>query len=146
MGAQRRLKPLRVVLDTNVLVSALLFSHGTLAWVRVAWQDGLLVPLLSRATAEELLRVLNYPKFRLSAAARDELLADILPYCESIEKPVSGVPPCRDVYDRMFLELAVAGRAAGLVTGDADLLELAGNFEIPIITPVELRERLRDTA
>ena len=74
---------LRVVLDTNVLVSALLFSTGRLAWLREAWQQGAVVPLLGRETAEELLRVLRYPKFRLSRQEREELLADLLPYCET---------------------------------------------------------------
>ncbi|MCW5698294.1 MAG: putative toxin-antitoxin system toxin component, PIN family [Rhodospirillales bacterium] len=136
---------LRVVLDTNVLLSALLFEEGRLAWLRRAWQDGILVPLLSRATAEELLRVLKYPKFRLSPAECDELLADVLPFCESvsIDDPPANLPPCRNVDDRMFLEVAVQGRADALVTGDADLLALAGAFAIPIITPAQLRDRMR---
>lgn len=137
---------LRVVLDTNVLLSALLFDEGRLAWLRRAWQDGILVPLLSRATAEELLRVLKYPKFRLSPAEREELLADVLPFCESvsIDDSPANLPPCRDADDRMFLEVATQGRADALVTGDADLLTLAGAFAVPIITPAELRERLKD--
>lgn len=137
---------LRAVLDTNVLLSALLFGQGRLGWMRLAWQDGPLVPLLSRATAEELLRVLQYPKFRLSASEREELLAEVLPYCGtiSIASQTADLPPCRDVHDRMFLDLAHAGRADALVTGDADLLALAGSFEIPIVTPAEFRSLLQD--
>ncbi len=139
---------LRVVLDTNVLLSALLFANGRLSWVRRAWQEGVLVPLLSRATIEELLRVLHYPKFRLSAAERGELLADVLPCCETvkIDDPAPILPPCRDKHDTMFLELALVGHAEFLVTGDADLLALAGSFDIPIVTPAELRERSQDKA
>ena len=137
--------PFRVVLDTNVLVSALLFADGRLAPLRRAWREGLLVPLVGRATVEELLRVLGYPKFRLTAAEREDLLADILPFCETVVlgDPADDLPPCRDIHDRMFLELAVAGRADALVSGDADLLALADRFEIPIVTPAELLDRLR---
>ncbi|TVP81925.1 PIN domain-containing protein [Thioalkalivibrio sp.] len=49
----------RVVLDTNCIVSALLFSRGRLAWLRHAWQSGQFCPLVSRATAEELIRAMR---------------------------------------------------------------------------------------
>jgi len=65
----------RVVFDTGVVVSALVFRGGQLDWLREDWQEGRAVPLLSRATANELLRVLSYPKFRLTGAEREELLA-----------------------------------------------------------------------
>lgn len=54
----------RVVLDTNVLLSALLFPAGSLSWLRQAWQSEALRPLASRDTTAELIRVLTYPKFR----------------------------------------------------------------------------------
>lgn len=142
MGAERR-ATVRVVLDTNVLVSALLFGQGHASWLRPAWQDGTLRPLVSKATAVELLRVLEYPKFRLTAAEREDLLADVLPFCETvtIDDP-PYVPTCRDPHDRKFLEFALAGAADALVTGDADLLALAPAFAIPIVTPAQLQERL----
>ena len=65
----------RVVLDTNTILSALLFEHGRLVPLRNAWQAGALTPLLCTPTVEELLRVLAYPKFRLAPADREELLA-----------------------------------------------------------------------
>ena len=66
--------PPRVVLDTNVALSALMFPGGPAARVRRGWQTCRFVPLVSSVTATELVRVLAYPKFRLSAAERDELL------------------------------------------------------------------------
>jgi putative PIN family toxin of toxin-antitoxin system len=143
VGADRQVT-LPVVLDTNVLVSALLFSQGQASWLRPAWQDGTLRPLVGKATAAELLRVLQYPKFRLTEAEREDLLADILPFCETvtIDDP-PYVPSCRDPDDRKFLEFALAGGADALVTGDADLLALAPEFAIPIVTPAQLKERLR---
>lgn len=53
-----------------------------------------------------------------------------------------AVPHCCDPHDRPFLELALAGRADYLVTGDDDLLALTAVFVVPIITPAELKPRL----
>ena len=58
---------LRVVHDTNVAVSALLFRAGRLAWLRDAWAAGTVVPLVCRSTVAELEQVLFYPKFDLDA-------------------------------------------------------------------------------
>jgi hypothetical protein len=55
----------RVVLDTNTALSALLFPAGRLSWMAAAWMAGRIEPLVSAATADELIRVLAYPKFRL---------------------------------------------------------------------------------
>ncbi|MCE2399201.1 MAG: putative toxin-antitoxin system toxin component, PIN family [Gemmatimonadetes bacterium] len=56
--------------------------------------------------------------------------------------PRPPVPDCRDPFDRAFLELAAAGRADSVVTGDQDLLVLAPRFRIPIMRPDEARRRL----
>ena len=101
------------------------------------------MPLASRDTTTELVRVLCYPKFGLTAGEREDLLADYLPWCETVsmsEPP--AVPNCRDPFDRPFLELAVYGQADALVTGDRDLLVLAPVFSVPILTPNEMRDRL----
>ena len=71
-----------MVLDTNVVLSALVFGGGQAGRLRLAWQQGAFVPLVSTATAQELVRVLAYPKFRLSKSDQDELLADYLPYAQ----------------------------------------------------------------
>ena len=132
--------PVRVVLDTNVVLSALVFRGGAAGQVRHAWQHGLVLPLASTATVQELVRVLAYPKFRLSKAEQDELLADFLPYAETVRipQPPPMVPDCRDVLDLPFMHLAVAGKARALVTGDRYLLAIAAEFEraypCPILT------------
>ena len=133
----------KTVLDTNVLVSALLFPEGSASWLRRMWRSRTILPLVSRETASELVRVLGYPKFSLTRHEREDLLADYLPYCEPVvvEEPLS-LPDCRDPFDRPFLALALAGEADVLVTGDADLLTLAPDFAVPIITLRALKERL----
>lgn len=136
--------PPRVVLDTNVLLSALLFHARPLSWLRHAWQSDVVRPLASRDTTAELIRVLHYPKFRLTGDQREDLLGDYLQWCETVRvtDPVV-VPDCRDPFDRPFLELALTARADALLTGDKDLLVLAEVFQVPILTPAAFRIRLR---
>lgn len=97
------------------------------------------MPLLSRTTADELIRVLAYPKFRLSKAEQQELLGDLLPYCEVIRMParLPTVPACRDPFDTSFLGLAVVGKAAYLVGGDRDLHVIKSGTSFRILTPAE---------
>lgn len=123
-----------MVLDTNVLVSALLFPGSGLGRLRIAWQAGVFVPLASTATVQELVRVLAYPKFRLDSAAQRELMADYLPWATVVDVPDPPplVPECRDKHDLPFLHLATAGKARVLVSGDADLLALAGGAKSAI--------------
>lgn len=136
---------LRAVLDTNTVLSALLFANGRLVPLRTAWQSGALKPLLCAQTVAELLRVLTYPKFKLAPEEREELLADYLPYGEVVapwphRRPV--VPRCRDPHDRIFLELAAVGNAQWLVTGDRDLLSLSEQTQFRIMAPAAAIERL----
>lgn len=135
---------LRVVLDTHVVLSALLFSRGRLAWLRAAWQQAGFVPLVSKPTTEELLAVLAYPKFKLTPQEQRELLADYLPWCETVPMPrgLPSVAPCRDADDLMFLELASVGKADYLITGDKDLLALAPDHHPPILEPEAFRLRM----
>ena len=129
----------RAVLDTNVVLSALVFAHGRLARLRVAWQQASFHPLASTVTTRELIRALTYPKFKLTAADQRELLADYVPYCTPISMPAKPprTPPCRDPFDVVFLQLAIVGNADFLVTGDKDLLSLTGRIRCPIVTPDE---------
>jgi uncharacterized protein len=132
----------RVVFDTSTVVSALLFTNGRLAWLRQHWRAGACTPLLSAATAGELHRVFTYPKFRLSAEDRQELLADYLPYCEVVEHLKPCAQTCRDQKDQPFLDLAHSGDAELLVSGDNDLLVLVGQTSFVIETREAYRLRI----
>lgn len=140
----RAASPPRVVIDTNLVLLALVFAQGRLTPLRQSWQGRRIQPLVSRATADELIRVLAYPKFRLLPEEQQELLADYLPYCTTvtIPDPPPKTPPCRDAFDVPFLQLALAGKAKVLVTGDQDLLVLADRFACPILTAEELIDSL----
>jgi len=134
----------RVVIDTNLVLSTLVFANGRLAALRRAWQVRQCVPLVSKITTTELIRVLAYPKFKLDEAARQELLADYLPWCVTVHIPnrPPPMPECRDPCDQPFLQLAVTGQADYLVSGDRDLLSLDGRIHCPIITGEQLFQML----
>jgi uncharacterized protein len=130
-----------VVFDTNVVLSALLFRRGRLSWLVDHWQAGECKPLVSRATGAELTRILAYSKFQLTANEQLEALGGYIPFCEAVDvaKPCSVI--CRDPRDQAFLDLAQSGKADLLVTGDEDLLALAGSTEFVIETPEAYRRR-----
>lgn len=132
----------RVVFDTTTVVSALLFTSGRLAWLRNHWAERGCTPLISRATAAELERVLRYPKFHLSSAERHELLGEYLPWCEVVEITDRCISACRDEKDQPFLDLAQSGKAEFLVSGDQDLLALTGKTEFLIENPEAYRCRV----
>ena len=137
--------PPRVVIDTNLVLSALVFGNGRLTPLRQAWQSQRIRPIISRVTVTELIRVLAYPKFKLTADEQQELLADYLPHCKTVRipEPPPKTPPCRDVFDIPFMELAIAGKATALITGDRDLLSLACRFTCPIVSAEQFINTLK---
>ena len=126
-------KIIRVVLDTNVLISALLFK-GELSRVVRLWQKGKIVPIISKETFSELRTVLEYPKFSLSRAEIKSLIEhEILPFFEvvSVSKHVRGA--CRDPGDDKFISCAISANAECIVTGDKDLSDLKKYQSVRII-------------
>ncbi|EIC23233.1 putative toxin-antitoxin system toxin component, PIN family [Thiorhodovibrio frisius] len=145
MGKKARMSKPRVVIDTNCLVSALIFSRDQFAWLREAWQAKRFVALASRDTVSELLRVLAYPKFKLSHDEQETLLAEFLPFVEtvSIETTPGGLPEIRDAEDVIFLVLAAVAKADALVSGDGDIQAVKAQFQIPILTVAEFADWLQ---
>lgn len=130
----------RVILDTNVLVSALLFK-GRLARLVELWKTGAVVPVISKETFTELRQVLHYPKFALNADEIRAIIEDeIIPFFDvvDIKEGVDGV--CRDPYDDMFLAAAVNAKAAWIVTGDRDLLDVGRYGDVEIVTAQDFLE------
>lgn len=133
---------LRVVFDTNVVLSALRFQGGHLAWLRAHWVSRAVQVLGSRATVDELIAVLAYPKFQLTPTDIAALLGDYLPYVEVVADPPRRDPPkCGDPDDQKFIDLAIAGRADVLVTGDKDLLAMKADVPFAVETPAEYAKR-----
>lgn len=115
---------IRAVLDTNVILSALLFG-GPIGNLVSAWQTGRFQLLLSRGLLEEILRVLAYPKFRLTESEiRGLVEEELLPFAETVIIRRQPAVRLRDPDDLAVAACALIGRARYLVTGDADLLSL----------------------
>src|SRR6185436_1245557 len=141
LGA-RSAEVVRAVLDTNTVISALLFS-GTAARLVPLWQSRRITLLISREILTEYLRVFAYPKFQLSdQEIRPLIEEELLPFVETIRVRRRLAAVRRDPDDDKFLECAVAGRAQYLVTGDRDLRELGTFRGTTILTAGEFLERM----
>jgi uncharacterized protein len=125
----------RFVIDTNVIISAILFSNSTPAKaINLAKNIG--VVLISFEIFEELEKTLTRKKFYryLSFENRRKVLTKLLLNSSLIEV-TEKIDICRDQKDNKFLELAVNGQANIIITGDQDLLVLNPFREINIMTP-----------
>ncbi|SBV91946.1 PilT protein domain protein [uncultured delta proteobacterium] len=139
------MKPLRVVLDTNCLISALLFKNGKLTALRHAWHRGAITPIVCKETVAELIRVLAYPKFRLSKEDIDTLLAEILPFSETrnVKCPTTPVSGLSDPDDVVFVHLAKQSKADMLISGDAHLL-LLNSANMRILAPADFMPLIQE--
>ncbi len=124
---------MRVVLDTNVLISAALFTGNELEIVREV-ETGELVLILSPAILEEFSRVIARPKFSLNQAEVSSLLEYLLSLSEIVvprRKKAAGV---RDKADQMIVDCALAGGAEYIISGDGDLLALRRVGRVRIVS------------
>lgn len=130
----------RCVLDTNVIISALLFNESVPGQAFVQSLDHGTI-LISHSLIEELNDVLVRGKFDryVSREDSDNFLEALIRESELVEISES-VEACRDPKDDRILELAVSGNASLIVTGDSDLLVLNPFRSIQIVTPAELLE------
>ncbi len=133
---------LRILLDTNVLISAILFGGVTSQLVNL-WQGGAILPLITRPILEEYLRALAYPKFQLTDREIKLLIEeDLLPFVEVVAERAVAIPKLEDHDDEKFLVAAISGKAHFLLTGDQILLQEEKVGECVITTPGEfLRSR-----
>ena len=126
------------VLDTNVIVSAVLIRGGIEDRVLRAWFLGQYRLVLSVPILEEVLRVLDYPRIRSRRWMSDEETVHLLERLAESSALVEGkqrLRICRDPADDKFVAAALEGKADYIVTGDADLLDLGKYQGIEIVTP-----------
>ena len=136
---------LRAVIDTHVLLSALLW-RGTPHALLQQTETGALHLISSPALLDELADVLARPKFSATLERAHlvvpELLAQLQTLMEVIHPPPLSHPVCREPADDVVLALALAAQADVVISGDDDLLSL-GNFAgIAIVTATQALERL----
>jgi len=126
---------LRLVFDTNIIISALLFegSKPSKAFNIGIEQE---VILFSSSTLTELEEVLWRSKFDqyISHEDRKQFLSSFILHATPVE-PDETITECRDSKDNKFLELAVCGKADFIISGDEDLLILNPFRNIRILTP-----------
>ncbi|HVG10811.1 MAG TPA: putative toxin-antitoxin system toxin component, PIN family [Thermoanaerobaculia bacterium] len=139
---------MRAVIDTNILVRAMLNPDGSVGPVVDLLRDGHYLFLYSEETLNELIDVLSRPRmvhrYGLTAAEVDALCALVIRRGETVQSSRT-IMVCRDPKDNKFLEVAAAGRADVIVTGDDDLKVLDPFEGIPIIKPFEFLRALRQS-
>jgi uncharacterized protein len=126
----------RLVIDTNILVSGLFSSTSLPAHLMVLWREGRFDPLTSADQLDELLRVTRYPRIRerLAPALAGRLLNELRDIA-IVVKDLPAVAVSPDPYDNYLLATAAAGAADFLVTGDKrDLLSLKLYQRTKIVT------------
>ncbi|TVQ59714.1 MAG: putative toxin-antitoxin system toxin component, PIN family [Spirulina sp. DLM2.Bin59] len=134
----------RFVIDTNVLVSGLLFNSSVpFRAIALAEKQGII--LYSEATLKELEQVLNRSKFD-KYLAQDERQVFLLKFIASSQlvSITEKIAVCRDQKDNKFLELAVSGNANLMITGDLDLLVLNPFQSLEILTPEQFIDRFSE--
>ncbi len=131
---------LRVVLDTNVLVSGLAYPGSVPGRILDAWRQGALGVVMSRHILDEMVRVLPKLSHNKRNLAEIRGLADDYLLKAEIVEPCSGLEvDLRDKTDQPVLGTLRSAHADYLITGDKDLLALAGRY--PIVTPAAFWER-----
>jgi len=131
---------LRIVLDTNVLVSALAYPSSIPGHILSAWREGEVDLVLSRYILDEMVRVLpRLPRIKLTPAEIRDLADSFLFMAEIVEPSTEPEATLRDPADQLVLGTLRSSQADYLVTGDQNLLALAARF--PIITPAVFWER-----
>jgi putative PIN family toxin of toxin-antitoxin system len=130
---------MRAVLDTNVIVSALISSKGAPAALLDMWREGVFELVISDQMLEELQCVLAYPKVRRVLRYSDEQITELLALLRHDTLYIEAVAPIaeleRDPADTMVLAAAVAADASIVVSGDADLLALERFQDVAIVPP-----------
>ena len=129
---------MRAVVDTNILVRAVIQPAGAVGPVLMRLRQGDYTLLYAQLLLEELVDVLNRPRIRDKYQLADQdiqaVIGLILLRGEAV-LPQERITACRDPKDDKFLEVAVAGEADVIVSGDDDLLVLHPFAGIPILSP-----------
>jgi putative PIN family toxin of toxin-antitoxin system len=136
-----RPRPPRVVLDTNIFISAVLFSGRTSQLVKL-WQEGRILVLMSPEVLKEYVKVLAYPKFKLAKQEIKSVIEqELLPFVEPVRVSKATRVIAEDPSDDKFLALAIEGKANLVLSGDKHLLGLNEYGGIKIVTAEDFLSR-----
>ena len=136
---------MRVVLDTNVVTSALLWGGTPERLIEFAG-EGRLECFTSEALLAELAGILGRAKFTEKLRQKNLSAAEIVARYREIAETVAAAPveeaALRDPDDAPVLTCALAAHAEAIVTGDGDLHALGGYLGIPVLSPADCLRRL----
>ena len=141
--------PLRVVLDANVIISALIRPDSMPGRILRVAVDGTTMRLVtSNPLFDELRAALEYPRLqrylKMSKPDKEAFVILLEPIADPVrvtDRPAPAI--CRDPDDEPYLQTALAGRADYIVSGDGDLLDLKVVEHIPIVTPADFERILK---
>ena len=138
---------MRVVFDTNVIITSLMTRQSHAATLIQLWEDGQIELLISQASFGELQRVVKYPKVRSRIAKPDEEIEKFITLikdnCIFQEPAIKINLIAEDPTDNKYIELAVAGDAKYIVTGDQFILKYEQYQGIHFVTPAEFLSLIR---
>lgn len=130
---------MRVVLDANILISAIISRKGSPAQILVLWEQEMFDLIISPPVLAELERVIHYPRIRkrynLPEEQVDQFIQLISTQAISVDPSIEITVIEKDLTDNRYLECAVAGGASYIITGDSHLLELKEYKGIIILPP-----------
>jgi len=141
------MKAERLVIDSNVWIAALISPAGTARQLVDAVLDNDIDILMSEETFAELVSRLDRPKFDRyrEPEAWNLFLSELVELALWLEDAGTATGISRDADDDKFLALAVTGQADAIISGDSDLLELVTHEGIPVLTPAQFLQHLRDS-
>lgn len=133
---------MRVVLDTNIFISAVL--GGRLSVIVDEWKAGKFKLIVTDSVVREYLEVINRPKFKILPAEITAITEYLLQNAEFVTAEEEIHLIVTDPTDNKFLEVAVAGKVDLIVSGDSHILKLKSFRKIPIVTARELISALKN--
>lgn len=145
-----KVSKLKVVIDTNLLISAIIIPQTNPDKIIQAWEKDIFILLISQQLISELEDVISRKKFLNYHAAfkerGEELIASLKAAAETVDPlPVTKLPVhSRDSKDDYLLAASLGGKADYLITGDEDLLVLSSNPELGKLKIVTVRQFLSE--
>jgi putative PIN family toxin of toxin-antitoxin system len=125
---------MKVVLDTNVLISGIFF-HGPPYQILKAWQEKKLTIVITQDILSEYQRVSNELSKEFPSIQINQLLDLITTHAEVVHTKGIKIQICKDPDDNKFVECALASKSRIIVSGDRHLLEISGYKGITVISP-----------
>jgi len=125
---------MRIVLDTNVLISGIFFSSLPEHIIQ-AWHSQKLQLFVSVEILDEYFNVAERLTNRYAGVEYEEILGLIVQNAELVQVPDLPEPVCEDLDDDKFLACALASNTNIIVSGDSDLLQVSGYCGIQVLTP-----------